>query len=195
QSVDVTEKVRALLAKGVTEIPANNDFAGSDPAVNTVKKLRIEYSANGQTHTETVDENQTLELPRAAHVTKALYGDLPSATGAEKKIDLTKKLSWLVENGALSVQIDNDFAGGDPLFGEPKECTVDYSLDGVRKSMTVAENETLVIGTQGTFGEPPPLTLHADANGKMTVSATTPGAMQITLASGKKMRAEIRDVP
>jgi len=195
QSVDVTEKVRALLAKGVTEIPANNDFAGSDPAVNTVKKLRVEYSANGQTHTETVDENQTLELPRTAHITKALYGDLPSATGAEKKIDLTKKLSGLVENGALSVQIDNDFAGGDPLFGEPKECTVDYSLDGVRKSMTVAENETLVIGTQGTFGEPPPLTLHADANGKMTVSATTPGAMQITLASGKKMRAEIRDVP
>jgi len=195
QSVDVTEKVKTLLAKGVTEIPANNDFAGGDPAVNIVKQLRVEYSVNGQAHTEVADENHTLELPAAARVAKALYGDLPTATGEEKKIDLTEKLSGLVENGALSVQIDNGFAGGDPLYGQPKVCTVDYSLDGVNKSITVAENDTLILGKPAMFGEPPLLTLHLRTNGTMMVSALAPGAVEITLASGKKMSAQIRDVP
>jgi hypothetical protein len=96
QSMDVTEKVRALLAKGVTAVPANNEFAGNDPAVNIVKKMRVEYSLKGQPHTEMADENQTLELPPSAQLTNPLYGYLPSTTAVGKKIHLTEKLSVLV---------------------------------------------------------------------------------------------------
>jgi hypothetical protein len=195
QWMDLTEKVKSLAAQGAREIPVSNETAGDDPAPNIVKQLRVEYLVAGQAHTETVDENQTLELPPGARVTKAIYGDLPPAADAEKKIDLTAKLSRLVEDGALFVQIDNNLAGGDPLSGKPKECTVEYSLDGIRKSVTVAENEMLVIGKPAASGEPPPTALRVQADGKMILAANVPDSEQVTLASGKKLRAEIRDVP
>jgi (4-O-methyl)-D-glucuronate---lignin esterase len=195
QSVDVTDKVKLLLASGKKEILANNELAGSDPALETAKQLRVDYSVAGRKHTETVDENQTLELPASARVTKALYGSLPVEAGASKQIDLTAKLSGLVESGALSVQIDNGLAGSDPSYGKPKECRVDYTLDGVSQSVTVAENNTLVIGKPVTSGQPPPLELRVGDNGKMFAVSTTPGEVKLTLASGKKMHAEIRAVP
>ncbi len=194
QFVDVTGKVKALVAQGTMEIPASNELAGGDPATDIVKKLRVYYSVNSQTHTETVEENQTLGLPVGARVTKAIYGDL-LGDGIDKTVDVTKKLSDLVDDGSISVQIDNNFAGADPVIGQPKECRVDYSLDGVRKSVTVAENQMLVIGKPGTSGEPPAIVFHQGANGKMLVSATAPGSVQATLASGKKSSVEIRDVP
>ncbi len=185
QFVDVTDKVKTLLAKGTTEIPANNGFAGADPVIDTVKELRVEYSANGQTHTETAEENQTLELPAAASVSRAIYGDLP--VEPQKAIDLTAKLSGLVDDGALSVQINNDLAGADPVSGKPKECRVDYSLDGVRKSVTVAENETLTIGKAATSGEPPPFTLRVAPDGKIIVSSTARGGVSFKMASGSSI--------
>src|SRR5205085_524993 len=110
----------------------------------------------------------------------AVYGNLTGET--PKTVDLTAKLSELVDNGSLTAQINNGFAGGDPIVGQVKQCRVDYSLDGVRKSVTVAENETLAIG-KAVEGKPQPFTLRADTNGKMFVSATAPGIVNATLAS------------
>ncbi|HWC59545.1 MAG TPA: DUF3395 domain-containing protein, partial [Verrucomicrobiae bacterium] len=185
QFTDVTKKVKALLAKGRTQIPANNEFAGADPALNIVKQLRVEYSTDGQKHTETVDENQTLELPAGATIAKAVYGDLPAEPG--KTIDLTAKLSRLVDNGGLSVQIDNALAGADPVSGKPKECRVDYSLDGVRKSVMVAENDTLTIGKAATSGEPPAFTLRVAPDGKLVVTSTARGGVSLAMASGSSI--------
>lgn len=195
QWVDITKRVQSRVAAGTREILASNALAGQDPVINAAKQLRVEYTAAGQTHTETVDENQKLELPVGAQVTKAIYGSLPDDSAADKTIDLTAKLSQLVEDGSLSAEINNEFAGADPVFGKVKECRVDYSLDGVRKTITVAENDTLAIGKPATQGEPPALTLRTRADGKMIVSATAPGSIEATLASRKKVRAEIRDVP
>ena len=180
--VDVTAEVKALLAKGITQIPANNELAGADPALNVVKELRVEYSVNGQAHTETAQENQRLELPANAKVASAVYGNLP--TDAGKTFDVTEKLSDMVENGALSVEINNSLVGEDPIYGKPKECRVDYSLDGVRKTMTVAEGDTLAIGKAMTSGEPPPFTLHIAPNGKIVVIATARGGVSFKMASG-----------
>jgi hypothetical protein len=71
---------------------------------------------------------------------------------------------------------------------------VDYSLDGVRKTVTVAENDTLTIG-KAALGEPQSLALHVDANGKTFVAATAPGTVNLTLASGKKTSASVSSVP
>ena len=139
--------------------------------------------------TENIQPKKSGHTPQLL-IHRALYG-----VGTETNIDVTAKLSELVENGSLSAQIGNDLAGGDPLYGVPKKCTVDYSLDGVRQSITVAEGETLVLGQAGIYGEPPSLLLHTQANGTMSVSATVLGAVQITLASGKKLHADVRDVP
>jgi hypothetical protein len=184
---DVTAEVKALLAKGTTQIPAGNELAGADPALNVVKQLRVEYSVNGQAHTETVGENQTLELPASAKVTKAIYGNLPDDTG--KTMDVTKKLSSLVENGALSVEIDNSLVGEDPLYGKPKECRVDYSLDGVRKSVVVAEGDTLTIGKAVTSGEPPSFTLRVAVDGKLMLTAAARGGVSLKMASGASINS------
>jgi hypothetical protein len=123
----------------------------------------------------------------------ATYG--AAELNADKKIDLTEKLSRLVENGALSVQINNALAGGDPLVDTLKECVVDYSLDGVRKTVTIAENDTLVIGKPATSGEPPAIALHMASNGKLILSTTAAGEVNLTSASGNKSHIQISDLP
>src|SRR5262249_9955572 len=147
----------------------------------------------GKSLTATAEENETLDLPADARVTKAVYGDLPVESA--KPIDLTAKLSRLVEHGSLTAQIDNTLAGADPVPNQPKECRVDYSLEGVRKPVPVPENQMLALGDVITSDEPDPLVLHADANGKMTVSATIRGTVNLTLASGKKVSAQVSNVP
>ncbi|MCO5296265.1 MAG: hypothetical protein M9921_05345 [Fimbriimonadaceae bacterium] len=62
---DVTETVRRLVAEGQVEIPATNGMFG-DPAVNVVKRLRIDYTLDGKAMSQTVAENETLTLLRIA---------------------------------------------------------------------------------------------------------------------------------
>ncbi|MCC7229709.1 MAG: hypothetical protein IT203_04895, partial [Fimbriimonadaceae bacterium] len=61
RGVDVTEKVRELLAQGEVEIAATNGNFG-DPVVNVVKRLRVVYELNGRETTKVVPENEILEL-------------------------------------------------------------------------------------------------------------------------------------
>jgi hypothetical protein len=194
---DVTAKVKALVAAGTLEIPANNDLAGDDPASGIVKSLRVEYAVNDQRHTNEAAENETLEVPAAAKIIKASYGNLPALTAADasKPVDVTKKLAGLVDGGALSVQVGNELAGSDPSYGQPKELRVDYSLNGARREVTVAENETLTIGKAGTIGEPPVFSLHADDAGNILVSGASPGKVEVTTASGKILQAKVSSVP
>ncbi|HVP12969.1 MAG TPA: glycosyl hydrolase [Phycisphaerae bacterium] len=58
---DVTAKVAALVEEGEFSIPANNQTFG-DPTYNHLKRLRVEYTLNGQPMTGTAEENGTLEL-------------------------------------------------------------------------------------------------------------------------------------
>ena len=129
---------------------------------------------------------------RSLVIYSAVYGNLQSAS--PKTVDLTKKLSDLADKESLVVQIDNTLAGEDPIYGQAKEIRVDYSIDGVRKTVTVAENDTLALGKPAQ-GEPQPLLLHVDANGKTFVSATAPGKVTLTLASGRTASTEVGSVP
>jgi hypothetical protein len=173
--------------KGRTIVPLHFDPSGSVFVV-----FRKPATANHAVAVSTdVSGDKSEHVPQLV-IHSAVYGDLQNE--APKKVDLTAKLSKLVDNGSLNVEINNALAGGDPIYGQAKECRVDYSLDGVRKTLTVAENETLTIG-KAVSGEAQPLTLHVDANGKMIVAATEPGAMNVRLASGKTERAEVRAVP
>ncbi len=66
---DVTDKVRAMLAAGETEIPASNAAFG-DPTPLHVKRLRIRYILNGKQGEKTADENQTIDLAGAGADTR-----------------------------------------------------------------------------------------------------------------------------
>jgi hypothetical protein len=132
---------------------------------------------------------------------RATYGVAAKAQSAATEaplthaVDLTQKLSDLIEAGGLSVQVDNNLAGGDPLFGQVKELRVDYSLDGVRQTTTVAENSWLNLGQASQFGIPPAFALRADASGKIFVQATSPGKIELTTAAGKKWQAKLKQTP
>ena len=83
--VDVTDKLRAAMRNGALSILASNDIAG-DPAYNSVKTLEVNYTLNGVAKTQTVAENQTLNLPGAGqtgalNIVKATYGVQATASG------------------------------------------------------------------------------------------------------------------
>lgn len=64
-TVDLTEKIRALAADGVLNVRADNSLAGRDPSPNAPKTLTVEYLLNGVRATSTTPEDQTLSLGKA----------------------------------------------------------------------------------------------------------------------------------
>jgi len=59
-SMDVRDKVAELVGQGEAEIAASNDQFGRDPALNHVKRLRVNYTLDGKPQTQTVEENAAL---------------------------------------------------------------------------------------------------------------------------------------
>ncbi len=194
---DVTAKVKALVASGTLRIHAGSELTGGDPAPNIPKQLRIEYRLNARAQTAEAGEGQNLDLPAGAEVTKAFYGDLhPGTTPRDRSVDLTRKLAGLVKHGELSVPINNQLAGGDPAPLAPKELRVEYSLDGVRKSTTLQENDTLTLPESAqSIGTPPAFTLASGPDGQARLLAWAPGKFSFQWASGGKTRGACESVP
>jgi hypothetical protein len=71
-------------------------------------------------------------------IVKAVYGDLPNGPS----IDVTAKVAAMVKDNTLSVDASNDLFG-DPADGAMKRLRVEYTLDGVPASRTVAEDQAL----------------------------------------------------
>lgn len=84
--VDVTAVAKAAMKDGKLSIVASNDLAG-DPAYNTVKQLKVDYTLNGVAGTRSVAENQTLQIPAAGDpagaliIVRAVYGIAQRARG------------------------------------------------------------------------------------------------------------------
>jgi len=150
QCVDVADALRAALKDGALQVVVNNELA-SDPAVNSVKALYVEYLAAGKAHSRRVAENQLLVLPAPdepgpIEITGAVYGVLPAELASLPKpvsIDLTAKLAAAVKDGTLTVKVGNELVGKDLLFGVFKQLRVDYTLDGQEASVTTDEYHTL----------------------------------------------------
>jgi hypothetical protein len=66
-SVDVTEKVRAMVLEDTLGLVANNETFG-DPFLGRVKQLRIDYKLGGVSKSVTLEENEPLEVPSYAPV-------------------------------------------------------------------------------------------------------------------------------
>jgi hypothetical protein len=81
---DVTAAVKALVQDNALNVTASNALAG-DPAYNTAKQLRVDYSLNGAAQSRTVNENEKVQIPGPGEspgelvVTKAVYGVLDTA--------------------------------------------------------------------------------------------------------------------
>ncbi len=93
-------------------------------------------------------------------ILKAKYGDLAAGPSA----NVAKKVAALVKTGELAIEATND-TFGDPAGGHVKQLHVDYSVNGVKASKTVAEGQTLTFTTAST----PPAIVEA-------ICATIPAA-------------------
>lgn len=76
-------------------------------------------------------------------IQSALFGDLEN----DKTVDVTRKLTSLVKDGNLSV-VASSKTFGDPAPGAAKKLKVGYTLDGIYRSKTVEEDQTLDISTR-----------------------------------------------
>jgi hypothetical protein len=195
--VDVSQKVEKLISGGETQIIANNDLAGGDPAPNTAKSLVVEYSLEGHPHKVEIMEGKAFQPPEGAKLAKAMYGSANvKKVSPEKNVDITAKLASLAKSGQLNVQIDNALAGGDPAPMTPKELRVDYSFNGERRHATIQENEVLTI---------PEDVLPNQANRAFAVVqavntpprllAWAPGEFDFTWASGRQTTLKPKAVP
>ena len=71
-SLDVTAALAGLVKDNSLSVTVNNQTFGSDPAVNRVKRLRVDYELNGKSLQKEVNEGQTLTLPEDATALKYL---------------------------------------------------------------------------------------------------------------------------
>jgi hypothetical protein len=130
-------------------------------------------------------------------IVKAQYGDLPDGTSA----DVTQKVAELVKAGALAVDATNaNF--GDPVNGVAKKLRIDYTVNGVPASKTVAEGEKVTFTATWT----PPAVVEAicgaagGAQGEAKCAllrtlrtAGGPKALQTVLAATSDNDAQVKD--
>lgn len=86
-SVDVTEKVAAMVKSGALAVEASNGNFG-DPAHGVVKKLRVDYSVGGVRLSKTVAEGESIAFTAISTppaVVDAICGALASAQGEAKQ--------------------------------------------------------------------------------------------------------------
>jgi hypothetical protein len=63
QSVDLTQKLAALVKHDELEVQVDNQLAGGDPAYLVPKELRVEYSLDDARKSTIIEENDVLALP------------------------------------------------------------------------------------------------------------------------------------
>ena len=143
KTVDVVKKVAAAVKDNNLNLTVNKDAFG-DPAPGAAKKLKVGYTLDGLYYSKTVSDGDVCDISTRLFIKKAVYGDL---TG-NKTDDVTDQVKNLVRKNTLSVTADND-TFGDPAQNRVKKLTVTYLFDGVKKSKTVPENQTLTISNKG----------------------------------------------
>ncbi|MGI4787542.1 MAG: family 78 glycoside hydrolase catalytic domain [Janthinobacterium lividum] len=84
--VSVTATLASMVKNNTLSVTAGNELAG-DPAYNTVKKLRVNYTLGGVPHTQIVNEKEMVEIPGPGEkpgklvIRSAVYGALDDMSG------------------------------------------------------------------------------------------------------------------
>ena len=149
-SADVTNAVAARVAGDTLELTVSGDTLGVDPAPGTVKTLTIEYELNGQRQTATARDAEVVILPGIVSFT--IYSATYGTQG--RTLDATRAVTARVANNRLELPVTGDTLGGDPAPGVVKTLTVDYELNGRRRTATAQDGETLRLPGGGTAATP-----------------------------------------
>jgi len=115
-------------------------------------------------------------------IIKASYGvpDDPKRTR-----NVTKKLQALVDKGILNLQVPEMAKGDDPAYGVIKTLKVDFSTDGIIKS--VVGTDQMSISFESFDTKLPEAEISADSQNKVILSARKKGNYELITANGKTM--------
>jgi alpha-L-rhamnosidase len=142
---DVTPTLQASAQAGSFSMPVNNTSFGPDPAVNQVKRLRVNYEVDGVSSVRLVAENTTfnypadLPKPLAVALTAATYAAIDGTGSANVLANLNNRAA----NGPFSIVVNNVNLGGDPAPNKVKRLRLEYTLDGRSLVRYVDEQITL----------------------------------------------------
>ena len=114
------------------------DMAGAAEIPAMIALLSKTQSSGAENALSAVCARQGEPAAGSVVIKKAVYGALPDGPLAE----VTKKAAELVKSGVVTLEASNGNFG-DPAPKKPKKLCVDYIVNGVAASKTVAENETI----------------------------------------------------
>lgn len=173
QTVDVTERVRALVNNNSLVLTVDIPTLGSDPAPGVGKSLTVRYRLDGRDGEMIARDFEQLRIPLSATAAPAtpaapvappsgfsiadLYGNKPAAVpaapllrivsarwGADSNFaDVRSAIEPRVQNNALSVRATNQNLGIDPAVGKTKYLIVQYEWQNATWEAQVKENGTL----------------------------------------------------
>jgi len=121
------------------------DMAGAKEIPAMIALLTRTQSASAENALSAVCARQAEPVAGSVVIKKAVYGALPDGPSA----DVTKKAAELVKGGVMMLEATNGNFG-DTAPRKPKKLSVEYSVNGVAASKTVAENETITFTTMTT---------------------------------------------
>ncbi|WP_193211534.1 family 78 glycoside hydrolase catalytic domain [Luteolibacter marinus] len=142
---DVTGVLAGLDQGEPYSVVVNNTNFGPDPAVNQVKRLRVEYEVNGVSGVAFTAEQATFHFPAdlpellPVTLTAATYGAI-DGSGAN---DVLANLNARATAGAFTMVASNGNLGGDPTPNKVKRLRIEYELNGRALVKYVDENATL----------------------------------------------------
>ena len=139
---DVTGLVAAMVTSGKLSLTVTNDAFQSDPAPTVGNILTVSYLVDGVRLDKRLNQNDVLELPGPLVMTNAIYSEMQ----LDSPIDVTQKVSTLVNGGTITIDANNTTMGSDPAPNVIKGLRVDYTFDGIATSKLVRERETLTLG-------------------------------------------------
>jgi len=160
-SMDVTQQLK-VLARSDHQIQITNELFGHDPARGQPKVLRISAKAGrGPTRLLEYREKESLDLSQFdgrsirdwKHVDRRTRGVDQGEQGftvlsasygrGDCTSDVTGPVRRMVRRGRLDIVIANEAFDVDPAPGARKYLMMDYSVNGMRRQIRVAEHRRL----------------------------------------------------
>jgi HEAT repeat protein len=133
---DDEETVRAAAFKALRQQAVIADLPG---LLNVLVKVRSSADVQAaEVALLALCSRESRPAAKNVVIIKAEYGDLPAGPSAK----VTRKVAAMVKAGVLAIEATND-SFGDPADGRVKQLRVEYSVNGVKNSLTVHEGETL----------------------------------------------------
>jgi hypothetical protein len=172
---------------GCTVVPLSLEQAGSVFVV-----FREPAAAPTDSITSVMNLADAASKKAKLKIRKAIFGAFNQPNAG--KVDVTAKLAALAPDGQLEVTANNDLAGSDPAYNVVKQLRVDYVLDGVAKSITVAENQVLRLPVEQTVGLPPAPRLSLE-NGHVFLTTGIAGRYFLTRVNGDNQSIVVDDLP